>query len=400
MERRRRTDRLPLPSQLPADAVERARAACEHVVAAGFAASCAVVVPDDGGQGLVSGAAGRVEHLVDIARGSARSVARDGRALRMVDVDSPRARSRERHAAMPVGRCGSATVVLVVSDPRLSRREAQACAAWIAPARAGTATTQGGACGDLVRRVARRHHADVVVLALFAASGMRVNVHVRNGALLHSARVPTDTVWGEVARHGAAFTLGDLSLHPGTGMLGALGMSAAALVGLENGAGIAIGALGIASADELDVDAAHHLLADAPRLGPAIMEQLSSTAVPVPAEDGTVDLGVLAARVGCRRFAAYELLGTELRLVAAHARDGAAIDARPDELETQLVTWAVQKGVGVVGDDAAAVLIGNHTVLYAQDPAKRALDCLRLALHDIRRNPFGAEEPSSDERAA
>ena len=52
---------------------------------------------------------------------------------------------------------------------------------------------------------------------------------------------------------------------------------------------IAIGALGIASASDLHVDVAHHLLAEAPALGPDIMARLSSTPVPVPAEDGTVD---------------------------------------------------------------------------------------------------------------
>jgi hypothetical protein len=400
MERRRRTDRLPLPSQLPDDPLERARVACEHASVAGFAASCAIVVPDDGSQGMVAGAAGRVEHLVDIARGSARSVVGDGRALRVVETTGRGASGCERHAAIPVGRSGSATVVLVVTDPRLTRREAQALAAWLAPVRSTGLRVAGGPCAGIARRIAREHGADVVVLALFAASGMHVDVHVRSGGLLHSGRVPTDTVWGEVARHGAAFTLGDLSLHPGTGMLGALGMRCAALVGLENGSGIAIGALGIAATDELHVDVAHHLLAVAPELGPEVMSRMSSTSVPVPDADGTVDLGVLAARVGCRRFAMYELVGAELQLVAAHSRDGSQLAAAPDELEEQLVSWAAQRGVGVVSDDAAAVLIGNHTVLYAQDPAKRALDCLRLALQDVRRNPFGAEDQQGDERAA
>jgi hypothetical protein len=130
------------------------------------------------------------------------------------------------------------------------------------------------------------------------------------------------------------------------------------------------------------------------------MTRRSSTSVPVPDADGTVDLGLLAARVGCRRFAMYERVGAELRLVAAHAVDGGRVESPPDELERQLVARAAQHGVGVVSEDAAAVLIGTHTVLYAQDPGKRALDCLRLALQDVRRNPFGAERATDDDVAA
>ncbi|MEO6866612.1 MAG: hypothetical protein ABI200_01170, partial [Gaiellales bacterium] len=164
------------------------------------------------------------------------------------------------------------------------------------------------------------------------------------------------------------------------------------LVGLENGNGIAIGAFGVASAADLDVDISHQLLARAPDLGPELMHTLSRTVVPVADERGTVDLGVLAARVGCRRFAMYERDGVELKLVSAHSEDGSKLVSPPDEIEQQLVGWAAKKGIGVMSDDAAAVLIGERTVLYAQDPKKRAIDCLRLALHDVRRNPFGGEE--------
>jgi hypothetical protein len=398
--RRRRTDHLPLPALLPAEPLGRARAACELATGAGFDASLAIHVPDNGTQGVLCGASGRVEPLLDIARGVARSAAHEGRALQLVDADGPVAGIGQRHAAVPLGRTDDGTIVLVVSDPRLTRREGQALATWAAPTSVTGMRVRGGACAGIARRIAREHGADVVVLALFAASGIRLDVHVRSGAVLHTCRVPADTVWGEVARHGAAFTLGDLAMHPGTGMLGSLGMRTAALVGLENGHGIAIGALGVASAGDLHLDVAHHLLAGASALGPEVMGRLSSTSVPVPAKDGTVDLRILAARVGCQRFAMYERIGTELHLVAAHGEDGTPLATPADDLETQLVGWAAQKGVGVVSDDAAAVLIGNHTVLYAQDPGKRALDCLRLALQDVRRNPFGAEERADDERAA
>lgn len=390
MERRRRTDRLPLPAELPLEPLERARAACDHIAGIGLEASLALHVPDDGSQGVLCGASGRVESLLDVARGLARQAARDGRAVQLLDTDGPRGAGARRHAAIPVGRTSSGTVVLVASDARLARREAQALATWAAPVHLNGMRIQGGPCASLVRDLAREFEADVVVLTRFAQSGMILDLHVRSGALLQSSRIPSDTVWGEVARHAAAFTLGDLSMHPGTELLGSVGMRTAALVGLENGHGIAVGALGVASAGDLDLDIAHHLLGRSPKLGPELMARFSSTAVPVAAPDGTVDLRVLAARVGCRRFAMYERDGGKLRLVAAHAQDGSRLMSAPDAGEQQVVAWAAEKGVGVVSEDAAAVLIGDHTILYAQDPARRALDRLRLALQDVRRNPFSA----------
>jgi hypothetical protein len=400
MHSRRRTDHLPLPKQLPFDPLERARVACTEVTELGFGAALALHVPDDGSQGVVCGGAGRIEPLVDIARGLARRTAREGRALHLLDTEGRGGRNHWRHAAIPVGRTQSGTIVLVASDSRLTRREGQALAAWAAPTSAPGLQVHGGPAGALAHDIAVEFVADVVVLALFAPSGLILNLHVRSGALLHSARIPTDTVWGEVARHGAAFTLGDLSMHPGTELLGSVGMRNAGLVGLENGHGIAIGALGVASVDDLHLDVAHHLLARSPDVGPRLMSLLSSTVVPVAAEDGTVDLRVLAARVGCRRFAMYERAGGQLRLIAAHAEDGSRLVSPPDAQEEQLVTWAAQKGVGVVSDDAAAVLIGDHTVLYAQDPERRALDCLRMALQDVRRNPFGGDDPQAEADAA
>lgn len=398
MERRRRTDQLPLPALLPAEPLGRARAACELAAVVGFDATIALHVPDDGSQGVLCGASGRVEPLLDIARGVARRAAAEGRALHLVDADDRGRQVGWRHAAIPIGRTPSGTLVLVASDRNLSRREGQALAAWAAPTDVRGLRVDGGPCAELARELATTFHADVVAFALFAASGMLLQVHVRSGALLHSHRVPADTVWGEVARHGAAFTLGDLSMHPGTQLLGSLGMHTAGLVGLENGNGLPIGALGIAAAEHLDVDVAHQLLACAPELGPELMRRMSSTSVPVPDADGTVDLQVLAARVGCRRFAMYERVGVELRLVAAHAEDGSRLMAPADPVEAHLVELAARRGVGVVNEDAAAVMIGSHTVLYAQDPDKRALDCLRLALQDVRRNPFGARESDEDER--
>lgn len=398
--RRRRTDHLPLPSQLSSLTLDRAREACEHVVAVGLEAAVAVHVPDDETQGLICAAAGRSEPLLDVARGMARRTARDGRALQLLDTELRAGLERHRHAAVPLGRTSSGTVVLVASDPRLTRREGQAIAAWAAPSNVDGLAVHGGACSELAHELAGSFEADTVVLALFAAAGITLNLYVRSGALLHSSRVPTDTVWGEVARHGAAFSLGDLTTHPGTRLLGSVGMHTAALVGLENGHGIAIGALGIASSRDLPVDISHQLLARAPMLGPELMQRLSATAVPVADENGTVDLSVLAARVGCHRFAMYERDGASLRLVAAHTTDGTRVHAPADDLEQQLVGWAAHKGIGVVSEDAAAVLIGDRTVLYAQDPRKRAIDCLRMALQDVRRNPFGGEGDGLEGRHA
>lgn len=369
----------------------RARAACEFASFAGFESAIAVQVPDGSHQGIVCAATGRVEPVLDIARGLARRVVGTGRPLQILDTQDRFALGSRRHAAVPIGRANGMTFVLVVSDPRLTQREGQALATWAAPAHAEGMRTNGGSCAPLVRELFAEFVADAIVVALFAQSGLLLNLHVRSGGLLHSWRVPTDTVWGEVARHGAAFTLGDLPVHPGAELLASVGMRVAALVGLENGNGVAIGALGVATGGVLDPDVAHMLLARAPGLGPDLMGRLSSTTVPVPDEDGTIDLQLLAARIGCRRFAMYERAGAQLRLVAAHARDGSRTSPAPDELEVQLVCTAAAEGVGVVNDEAAAVLIGEHTVLYAQDPRKRALDCLRRALQDVRRNPFEAD---------
>ncbi|MCW2950022.1 MAG: hypothetical protein JWN41_1035 [Thermoleophilia bacterium] len=390
--RRRRTDQLALADRLPADSISRARAACSVLAALGIEASVALQLPSDGRQGVICAAAGRTEHAVDVARGLARHAVTSGRPLVVLDSTERIGLRRWRHAAMPIGSAGDGVIVLVVSDPRLSRREAQAIATWVATAEPGSLRVDGGPCGELTQCIAREFAADIVVLALFAEAGMLVHLFVRSGALLHVCRIPSDTVWGEVARHGASFTLGDLELHAGVELLASVGMRTAGLVGLENGHGIAIGALGVATAGELDVDVAHHLLARAPLLGPEIMTRLSSTEVPVPEDDGSVDVGLLAARVGCRRFAIYRVDDGATELIAAHAPDGSLLDDVPDALEAQLVNWALHEGTGVVGDGAAAVMIGEHTVLYACDPERRPLECLRRALQDVRRNPFSAQE--------
>jgi hypothetical protein len=364
--------------------------ACDLVTAAGFSAALVVQVPHGGGQGQLVSSAGRVDPLVDVARGLARRAASEGRSLELLDTRERVGLRKWRHAAVPIGAVRGGTLVLIVSDPRLSQREGQALAAWLAPSHVGSLHVDGGACTELARGLAGEFGADVVVVSLFGQVGMLQSLHVRSGGLLHTWRAPHDTVWGEVARHGAAFTLGELHLHPGGEILASLGMRTAALVGLENGHGLPVGALGIAAAGDLAVDISHHLLARASDIGPRIMRELSSTPVPVADEDGSVDLHVLAARVGCRRFAVYRRSSaSRVDFAGAYAEDGSKLMSPPDPEELQVVEWAIEQGTGVEAADAAALVLGEDTVLYANDPLRRPLDRLRLALQDVRRNPFG-----------
>lgn len=389
MERRRRTDRLPRAEVLPADPLARAALACELVTALGFEAAMSIQVPHGGGQASVIGSHGRTAPLVDVARGLARQAAGSGRPLTQLDTRERVGLRRWRHAAIPIGAVRGGTMVLVISDPRLAQREGQALATWAAPTHVGSMHVDEGPCGNLARGIAAEFDADAVVVSLFAQVGMHQSLHVRSGGLLHAWRAPTDTVWGEVARHAAAFTLGDLHLHPGSELLASIGMHTAAMVGLENGNGLPIGALGIASAGDLDVDASHRLLARAHELGPRIMHDLSSTPVPVPDADGSVDLHVLAARIGCRRFSVYRRSGSDVDLIGAYAEDGSRLHSPSDPEELQVVEWAIERDGGVAAGHAAALLLGAGTVLYASDPTRRPLDRLRLALQDVRRNPFG-----------
>jgi hypothetical protein len=338
---------------------------------------------------MLCAAAGRVDHIVDVARGLAARVAETGRAVELLDADDPWMRLRWRFAAVPCGTTRDGVIVVVTADPALARREAQAIATWIAPPVEEAELTVGGPCGDLARELARDLGADVVVFSLFAQAGMLLNMHVRSGALLRTWRAPVDTVWGEAARHGAAYVLGELHMHPGAESLASMGLQSAAVVGLENGNGVAIGSIGIASHGDLDTAIAQHLLEQAPVLGPRIMQLRSATVAPKADADGVVEMRAFAARVGCRRLALYSLQGEEISFVSAHAEDGSMLVSPPDPLEEQLVAWAVQRGTAVASEDAAVVLVGDDTILYAQDPKRRPLDRLRLALSDLRNDPYG-----------
>lgn len=389
--RRRRTDYLPAPATLPSEPFARAQAACEALASCGFDAAFGVQIAERG-PGMLCAASGHVDPLLEAGRALARDTAVHGRALQTARADEHRAATRSWDlAAMPCGHVGDDQVMVIAADPSLTQREAQAIAAWIAPVGKENEGA-GGPCASLARTLAADHAADVVLFALFAQSGMLVNLHTRSGGALRAWRAPIDTVWGEAARHHAAYVLGDLHMHPGAESLASLGMQAAAVIGIENGSGVAVGAVALASTTQLDMDIARQLLERAPVLGPQVMSLRSRSAVPAPDEQGAVELRGFASRVGCRRFAMYTREGSVLRLVSAHAEDGSVLASPPDPHEEQLVCWAAEKGVAVASDDAAAVVVGGDTVLYAQDPDKRPIEQLRLALQDLRRSPLGGED--------
>jgi hypothetical protein len=393
MLNRRRTDSLPGTEDLPADPIARARMACDALVDAGFETALALQVIDPMTQAMLCAAAGRIDPVLDTARGVAEQVASTGRALQLVDADDSRMNLRWRFGAVPCGSLRDGEIVVVVADPTLTQREAQAVATWIATPVVGTgASPAPDPCCELARSLAAEFSADIVVFSLFAQSGMLLNLHVRSGAVLRTWRCPVDTVWGEAARHNAAFVLGELHMHPGAESLSSLGMTSAAVVGLENGSGVAVGSVGLASREHLDIDIAHSLLERAPILGAQVMQLRGSTPVPRQDTAGAVDLVGFAARVGCRRFALYSKQGNVVTLVSAHADDGSVLVSPPDPFEEQLVVWAAEKGIAVASDDAAAVMIGDDTVLYAQDPARKPMECLRLALQDLRNDPYGGAQ--------
>jgi hypothetical protein len=386
MERRRRTDQLAAVA-LPAAPLARAAAAAEALVAAGFEAAFVLQLPKKKGSASLRAAHGRVEPYIPTGTDAALQALYRRRAFDSIRVEDPRSGLVRTVAAIPCGSVRGRNLALIVVDRNTSRRESEAIAVWAAVASPVTDTEDPSTA--LVRELLVEHNADTVVLALFAQSGMLLNLHTRSGDLLRAWRLPMDTVWGEAARHGAAYVLGDLPMHPGAECLASLGMNAAAVVGIENGSGVALGSVGVGAYDSLDIDVAHTLLAQAPLLGPRIMSLRSRTSVPVPDERGEVQLDGFAARVGCDRFAMYSRNGTVLQLVSAHDRNGNPMIAAPDVMEEQLVCWAAEKGAAVTSEDAAAVIVGDDTVLYARDPNKRPIDCLRLALQDLRHNPEG-----------
>ncbi len=372
------------------------RAVCTALYLSGFADVLAFRVPVDGYPPELLAHAGDGEVSVDAAATLAEGAAHGGRPMVMIDGSTLPEAPLHQLAAVVAGEGADHRTMVVLSDPHLARREVESVAAWLSPPT--TRFAAEGVCNVLACELAAEYSADAIVIALFAESGMLLNLHVRSGGLLRSWRLPIDTVWGEAARHEAAFMLGELHMHPGAESLASLGMKTASIVGITNGRGTTVGAIGIASRGQLDMDSPRALLARAGALGARVME-LHGARLRVPETDdaGMVELRAFAARVACRRFAMYSVTGNVLRLASAHAEDGSILVAPPDPYEEQLVCWAAEKGIAIVAEDAAAVLVGEDTVLYAQDPHKRPIDCLRRALVALRDSPYFDE---GDARAA
>lgn len=394
--RRRRTDALPAAADLPGSSVDRMRAVCTALFLSGFADVLAFRVPVDGNPPDLLAHAGDGGMTVDAAATLAEGAAHGGRPMVLIDGSTLPEAPQHQLAAVVAGEGDDHRTMVVLSDPHLSRREVESVATWLSPST--LAVTGDGVCNALACELAADYSADAVVIALFAESGMLLNLHVRSGGLLRSWRLPIDTVWGEAARHEAAFMLGELHMHPGAESLASLGMKTASIVGITNGRGTAVGAIGIASRGQLDMDSPRALLARASALGIRVME-LRGAHLRAPEHDdnGMVELRAFAARVACRRFAMYSVTGNVLRLASAHAEDGSILVAPPDPYEEQLVCWAAEKGIAIVAEDAAAVLVGEDTVLYAQDPRKRPIECLRRALVALRDSPYYED---GEERAA
>lgn len=73
-----------------------------------------------------------------------------------------------------------------------------------------------------------------------------------------------------------------------------------------------------------------------------------------------------------------------MRLVSAHAEDGSRLMSPPDPGEEELVHYAAKRGMSISGRHAAAILVGDDTVLYACDPRREPLERLRRALEELR----------------
>lgn len=395
---RRRTDRLGPDIELPAEPIDRARMVCDVLVErVGLQSAVALLVTDEElAPPMMLAGAGRVDLVADMSRALADRVEHEHRALIVVEpdaaVDDPAVhfmRPLERHAAMLIGVHRDGNVVLVVSDSTLSRREAEAIAVWAAGAQ--EAASFGGVCGQLAHDIAQEFDAEVVATAVFVHSSILVTLHARSGALIRAWRVPPDTVWGEAARHGAAFVLGDLRRHPGAEALESMGMQSAAVLGLENGSGIALGAVGIASRTDLPMEVADRLINMSPEIASRLLKSRTAPLGAVRGDESSVELSALAASVGCERFSVYTRAGQgALSLISAHHADGRLQDPDPDLLEEQLICWAAEQGGAVSIDSAAAVLIGNDTVLYARDAQKSPMTSLRNALIALR-DDSGAE---------
>lgn len=126
------------------------------------------------------------------------------------------------------------------------------------------------------------------------------------------------------------------------------------------------------------------------------MLAMSSTAVPVLDTDGTVRFPLLAARVGCERFAVYERNAFGYSLVSSHDQFGRKVDTMPLDFESEIVHVA-DTNIASVYESAAALKIGDSTIFLFNDSQKPAMECLRRALQDLRCNPFSGGSGSENQ---
>lgn len=384
--RKRITALTQAPLARPEHALGGGAEACESIVAAGFVAAAVVRVAEGDSAEVITSAGGLDADTAAIVASAAGEAARTGRPVH----GGAAAPTGECHVAAAV--CGAdeqGLLVIAAVDSHITTHEAQALAVWASPASAEGDVAGGGACGELARTVAQQHAADVVVVALFSGSAMSLDLHTRSGTLVRSWRCTSDTVWAEAAKHSSAYVLGSLEHHSGAEWMAALGLESAAVVGLANSDGDAVGAIGVGSFGHLAVDVASQLLDYAPLLGRQVAAAKTDlaplAAQPAPADEQQVKISSFAQAVGCERMAVYTRVGPlQFALAAAHGTDGTAVDMEPDPVEEQLVQIMSDDGTAMVYEDAALVCLGDDTILYARDANKNALECVRRALRDLR----------------
>jgi hypothetical protein len=187
--------------------------------------------------------------------------------------------------------------------------------------------------------------------------------------------------------------LGALEQHGGTEQMAAMGLTHACIAGLTSEQGLPFGAVGVFAGSDLPVEVADRMFVASDAIGPQLMSVLShQQSDEVKSDDSVVALHSIARRVGCRRFALYARSRRGMKLVSAHAEDGSRLMGAADPGEEELVHYAAKRGMSVSGRTAAAILVGDDTVLYACDPRKEPLERLRLALNDLRGNRGGGED--------
>ncbi len=376
------------------DPLERARQAGRVLVMAGCRASCVVQLADGAPDPLVRGGAGDVASLAAVAVPLAEGLVDSGRALRVVDAGSRSpGGARLRFAAVSCGQRAGVATVVVLSGDGLSTHQLETVAMLLSapPGQPEPPVGIQRPCSLLARDLAGEGAADLVSIALFARAGMQLDLHVRSGDLLRRRRVPVGSIWGEAARHGAAYRIGELRQHRGTEHLAALGMEEAVLVSLENDAGVPVGTIGLAARERLPDGLATGLLERTRTLAREVMESHAHTPAQ-RAHPGAVsqdiELRVLARSVGCRRFAVYMPQGSELVLLGSFAADGQSLAAPPDPFEQELVRTALERTVSITTEGAAVVLLANGVLLYASDSRRDPMQAIQSALRDLVDGPL------------